>query len=399
MRDDELDVLSRSYQQANENVLSNLPDLVDAEPARDLSERLRHTADSYEMKRQLFYDLLSSSSTSRAPLGYPVAPSDVNVEDVRRPFNPSDQVRVHYPLSSSVMELLSVPGKTCEKDSLLESVSIQCLTKLVKTSKIIWNLGRMAVFHVAPDVAVKVGEGLDLDHIEIVNLVKLRASSISVPMILGVLTSDKIEYLFMQFTPGRNLDTLWPNLAVSQKRKVQSQLSQIFKDLRAISHSDNAAFGAGTPPRCKDMRRDLRIAKHLISSESNFNDFLLDVPESEQQEQNGNNGGASRNMIRRYLRTDHRLVLTHADLHPRNILVQEQQQSETERTHGDFRITGIIDWELAGWYPSYWEYVKALHTISPCDSFADWWLYLPTDVIGMWGAEHAIDLMVSRWLG
>jgi len=23
------------------------------------------------------------------------------------------------------------------------------------------------------------------------------------------------------------------------------------------------------------------------------------------------------------------------------------------------RITGIIDWEYAGWYPEYWEYAKA----------------------------------------
>lgn len=24
------------------------------------------------------------------------------------------------------------------------------------------------------------------------------------------------------------------------------------------------------------------------------------------------------------------------------------------------RITGIIDWEYAGWYPEYWEYVKMI---------------------------------------
>ena len=37
---------------------------------------------------------------------------------------------------------------------------------------------------------------------------------------------------------------------------------------------------------------------------------------------------------------------THADLHPNNIAVQ------------DGHITGIIDWEFAGWYPEYWEYTK-----------------------------------------
>ncbi|KAL3419882.1 hypothetical protein PVAG01_08381 [Phlyctema vagabunda] len=45
-------------------------------------------------------------------------------------------------------------------------------------------------------------------------------------------------------------------------------------------------------------------------------------------------------------RTDHEIVFTHADLNMRNILVK------------DGRITGIVDWENAGWFPDYWEYTK-----------------------------------------
>ncbi|XTI94786.1 hypothetical protein V2W45_1473897 [Cenococcum geophilum] len=40
-------------------------------------------------------------------------------------------------------------------------------------------------------------------------------------------------------------------------------------------------------------------------------------------------------------------VFTHADIAPRNIIV--------DQTH---RITGILDWEAAGWYPNYWEYIN-----------------------------------------
>ncbi len=42
-------------------------------------------------------------------------------------------------------------------------------------------------------------------------------------------------------------------------------------------------------------------------------------------------------------------VSTHGDIAPRNILVDESG-----------RITGIIDWELAGWYPEYWEYANIM---------------------------------------
>ena len=40
---------------------------------------------------------------------------------------------------------------------------------------------------------------------------------------------------------------------------------------------------------------------------------------------------------------------THADIAPRNV-----------RVRGG-RITGIIDWEFAGWYPEYWEYTRMFY--------------------------------------
>ncbi|KAH9831368.1 kinase-like domain-containing protein [Rhodofomes roseus] len=44
----------------------------------------------------------------------------------------------------------------------------------------------------------------------------------------------------------------------------------------------------------------------------------------------------------------HTVVLSHGDLAPHNILVM------------DGHITGVIDWEAAGWYPEYWEYTTML---------------------------------------
>jgi thiamine kinase-like enzyme len=37
---------------------------------------------------------------------------------------------------------------------------------------------------------------------------------------------------------------------------------------------------------------------------------------------------------------------THSDIAPRNILVKNG------------KIAAIIDWETAGWYPEYWEYIR-----------------------------------------
>lgn len=57
-------------------------------------------------------------------------------------------------------------------------------------------------------------------------------------------------------------------------------------------------------------------------------------------------------------RTGHRIFFTHADLNPRNILFDEAVQQDG--TLG-CRVTGIVDWEMAGYYPEYWEYTKALY--------------------------------------
>lgn len=46
-------------------------------------------------------------------------------------------------------------------------------------------------------------------------------------------------------------------------------------------------------------------------------------------------------------RTGHQIVFTHGDLNMRNILVHNG------------KLSGIIDWETAGWYPDYWEHTKA----------------------------------------
>jgi hypothetical protein len=51
-------------------------------------------------------------------------------------------------------------------------------------------------------------------------------------------------------------------------------------------------------------------------------------------------------------------VFSHGDLSSLNILVKGEA------------ITGIIDWETAGWWPSYWEYTSA-QQVNPRNSFWD----------------------------
>ena len=52
-------------------------------------------------------------------------------------------------------------------------------------------------------------------------------------------------------------------------------------------------------------------------------------------------------------------MFTHADLNARNILADRAARAGERSTGGGWRVSGIVDWETAGYYPEYWDYTKA----------------------------------------
>lgn len=69
-------------------------------------------------------------------------------------------------------------------------------------------------------------------------------------------------------------------------------------------------------------------------------------------------------------RAGHKIVFTHGDLNMRNVLVDE---------HG--RLSGIVDWENAGWFPEYWDYTKAFFVTK----LGRRWLKMVDDMFGQFG--------------
>lgn len=68
-----------------------------------------------------------------------------------------------------------------------------------------------------------------------------------------------------------------------------------------------------------------------------------------------------RHYARHALQDDHDIVFTHADLAPRNVLIGENGQ-----------VSAILDWEDAGWYPEYWEHIRALQHLKPMRDWPDY---------------------------
>lgn len=172
----------------------------------------------------------------------------------------------------------------------------------------------------------------------------------------------------------------WSSLSHAQKCSVREQLSSVMTELRALP-LPSRFLGCGSPSVCVDCRRHKRQSEPNIESEAEFNEFLLSKPRPRISQ-------THLSFLRdKCLRRDHRIVLTHGDLAPRNILVDDS-------TNG-LEIVGIADWECGGAYPEYWEYIKALNTVSSIDE-DDWGAFLPEVAIGRHDDEWAKNLVVEQ---
>ena len=320
-------------------------------------------------------------------------------DDVRTSCLIPPDVHVIHPLNGDLLHVFD------EYDALSTSSSISIphistLNDAIRRSAVIWQMHGAAVLQISPTVALKRDTDLDIAHISTLNHIRHHAPSLPIPRTFGVLIdrSRRMYYHFMTYFPGPSLETHWIHLSDAQKKSVKEQLEPIFQQLRKVPspplENGRLTWGSGVPRRCIDTRRWERIAKEEILDEKAFNDFLTTRDRGR---------GPWIKMVRSFMREDHACAMTHADLHPRNIVVQlvprsENGASDDDLTQKDVKVLGVIDWDKSGWYPEYWEFAKALSTIGVNCPMQDWWQYLPHS-IGLWPVERSLDLMIWRWYG
>ena len=137
---------------------------------------------------------------------------------------------------------------------------------------------------------------------------------------------------------------------MDQKLSIASELHSYINQLRDLKGDYIGAIDRGKAK----IGQIASIEGGPFDSEQQFNEFILgDIVESAPDIQ--------RHYAKFALIDDHGIVFTHADFSPRDILVEGG------------RVTAILDWEYAGWYPEHWEYIQALRQLKP---MTDWPEYL-----------------------
>ncbi|KXT00473.1 hypothetical protein AC578_1914 [Pseudocercospora eumusae] len=173
-----------------------------------------------------------------------------------------------------------------------------------------------------------------------------------VPAVHSVHSCSQRTEILMEFVDGECLEEAWMAMNAEQKKDVARQLRHIVADMRRAQARDRPRIGAFSGP-VRDCRQFSDYVGGPFDCEAEFNtafvlDFLAGTP------------SLIRSAVADALSTDSRIVFTHGDLTPRNIIVKEG------------RVQALLDWEYAGWYPEYWEYVKFFERPTDCKDWKEY---------------------------
>ncbi|KAJ4988693.1 phosphotransferase [Stagonosporopsis vannaccii] len=199
------------------------------------------------------------------------------------------------------------------------------------------------VYKIDAHTVVKTGDCVRLAEAEAMKLVREK-TTIPVPKVHNAYINDATGYplIVMDFIEGECLADVWDGFDDGQKEEIIFQLRHYFSQLREIK---GTFIGSVDGTACEDqLFTDVPSAFGPYKDEAAFNEGIIAALKAM------SSGGWLETICDMVssLR-GHEIVLTHGDISPRNIMV-----------HGS-KVVAILDWELSGYYPEYWEHSKALY--------------------------------------
>ncbi|KAF2007340.1 phosphotransferase enzyme family protein [Amniculicola lignicola CBS 123094] len=163
-------------------------------------------------------------------------------------------------------------------------------------------------------------------------------------------------YIFMEFIEGETLEKAWETCTPAEKKQISVQLKEYMTELRGIP--DEGYIGAVDFGIVTDVILEWSTpSRGPFPDEDAFNAAIADAFVAESK---GHVGTYIRGMLNEH---KHSIVFAHGDLRPPNIMIK------------DGHVEAIIDWEMAGWYPEYWDFAKAFY-LEHLTFSTDWATYL-----------------------
>ncbi|PLB47575.1 kinase-like protein [Aspergillus steynii IBT 23096] len=228
------------------------------------------------------------------------------------------------------------------------------VNEMVTNDNTIFHWGGVRIARISPEMVVKFGSHVTLAEAKNMMFVKQNTETLPVPNVFAYYTYGPIDrdvldygslfdtYMFMSYVEGQSLDKAWETYDEETKFHVTNQLKGYIRELRSIP-SGNYIGSADSGP-VTDPILEAYHNKGPFDSEEAVNNTLIAAYQSK----------VPRSHVKTFLsgmlsQNTHQIVFTHGDLHHPNTMVK------------DGVVSGIVDWEFSGWYPEYWEFIKALY--------------------------------------
>ncbi|KII84736.1 hypothetical protein PLICRDRAFT_57262 [Plicaturopsis crispa FD-325 SS-3] len=214
--------------------------------------------------------------------------------------------------------------------------------------KLVWYFIRRASWTVSRNVwrmtgshwlFLKASHGNPQGEVQAIRYIR-KHTTIPVPRVWGPFSWFGTTFIVMTRVPGHSFDAYeWNRMPRDAQDSIIYQLRDSISQLRALPPPSSPSICSVHGGPVFDSRIELRPVGPF-ADEDEMNWYVRQGMSMERLQERSPICYESHS--RR-----HPLVLTHADLAPRNIMIEGST------------VTGIIDWEMCGWYPAHWEYLKA----------------------------------------
>ncbi|KAH8101657.1 kinase-like domain-containing protein [Phellopilus nigrolimitatus] len=204
-------------------------------------------------------------------------------------------------------------------------------------------------FRLPFNLYAKFGKNIRKSEAEVMHFVA-QNTTVPVPSVVDCIEVRTGAFIVMTGLPGKQIRGELRFMTPDEKALFTRDLGKCLQQLHAITAPDSrvSAFGGGP---FQDFRIDHEGNLGPFATEEAFHKSLYRnmLPEEWPR---------IKELARDVHGTSHRLCLTHNDLSPTNILIENN------------RLSGLVDWECAAWLPEYWEYSKSMY----CRTEAKEWI-------------------------
>jgi len=225
---------------------------------------------------------------------------------------------------------------------------------------------------VRDNVVLKQGASNNPREHEIIHFVKSN-TNIPVPNVIQTWENNGEYFMLMDRVDGEPLSTVWEDYTDNQKSTIKEELRNIVQEMREIK-SD---YIGGIVDKNMEWR-DFLISENWLTTAIPTEPMFFELRWEKAKDHIGPSSKNTIESLRKQRNIPHKFVLTHCDLNPDNIMCKNGH------------IVCILDWEMSGFYPEYWEYTRAISHAG----YPRYWKQIMMEILPEYKLEGRIEKLI-----